>query len=190
LDIKETRHQQLSNLTDEIGVYALCDLDRVPIYVGQSMDGIRSRVRRHLTSARSDVIANRQLDIWEICEVWAWPMPGLNKESVSKVEVLLIREFDSQSSLVNGKLPAANAEQAAAAPEKQIVSVMDVYERNIRLDALRRLPRQMEHLNSLFSYMLEVKSNAELRRALRVHFDRLNAYYQRFMIDSGEDSVQ
>ena len=29
-------------------------------------DGIRSRVARHLTSARSDIIANRQIDVWEI----------------------------------------------------------------------------------------------------------------------------
>ena len=55
------RQKALSKLTDEIGVYALCDLDEVPIYVGQSIDGIRSRVRRHLTSARSDIIANRQV---------------------------------------------------------------------------------------------------------------------------------
>ena len=36
--------------------------------------GIQSRVRRHLTSARSDVIANRQIDVWEIAFVWAWPV--------------------------------------------------------------------------------------------------------------------
>jgi excinuclease UvrABC nuclease subunit len=60
------RSKVLGGLTNEIGVYALCDLDQVPIYVGQSVDGIRTRVRRHLTSARSDVIANRQIDVWEI----------------------------------------------------------------------------------------------------------------------------
>jgi hypothetical protein len=44
----------------------VCDLDQVPIYIDPSVDGIRSRVRRHLTSARSDIIANRQVDVWEI----------------------------------------------------------------------------------------------------------------------------
>ena len=39
-----------------IGCYVLCDLDQVPIYVDQSVDGIRSRVNRHLTSARSDIM--------------------------------------------------------------------------------------------------------------------------------------
>ena len=47
---------------------------RGPIYVGQSVDGIRSRVNRHLTSARSDIIANRQIDVWEIAWVWAYPV--------------------------------------------------------------------------------------------------------------------
>jgi hypothetical protein len=59
IDPKAYRARQIKDLTDQIGVYALCDLDGVPIYVGQSVDGIRSRVRRHLTSARSDIIANR-----------------------------------------------------------------------------------------------------------------------------------
>jgi hypothetical protein len=61
-------------LTNEIGCYVLCDLDRAPIYVGQSVDGIRSRVNRHLTSARSDIIANRQIDVWEIAWVGAYPV--------------------------------------------------------------------------------------------------------------------
>src|ERR1700679_321594 len=68
------RRRAVRTLTSEIGCYVLCDLDQVPIYVGQSVDGIRARVRRHLTSARSDIIANRQLDVWEVAFVWAWPV--------------------------------------------------------------------------------------------------------------------
>jgi hypothetical protein len=37
---------------------------------------VRKRVRRHLTGARSDIIANRQLDVWEVAFVDAWPLPG------------------------------------------------------------------------------------------------------------------
>lgn len=68
------RRQAVRTLTNQIGCYVLCDLDQVPIYVGQSIDGIRSRVNRHLTSARSDIIANRQIDVWEIAWVWAYPV--------------------------------------------------------------------------------------------------------------------
>ena len=67
------RRKAVRTLTNDVGVYVLCDLDQVPIYVAQSADGIRTRVRRHLTSARSDIIANRQIDVWEIAWVWAYP---------------------------------------------------------------------------------------------------------------------
>lgn len=63
------RRRALRTLTNVVGCYVLCDLDAVPIYVGQSVDGIRKRVNRHLTSARSDIIANRQVDVWEIAWV-------------------------------------------------------------------------------------------------------------------------
>ena len=46
-------------LSNEIGCYVFRDLDQIPICVGQSVDGIRSRVNRHLTYARSDIIARR-----------------------------------------------------------------------------------------------------------------------------------
>ncbi len=68
------RRKAVRTLTSKIGCYVLCDLDQVPIYVGQSVDGIRARVRRHLTSARSDIIANRQIDVWEIAWVWTYPV--------------------------------------------------------------------------------------------------------------------
>ena len=57
------RRKAVRTLSTQIGVYVLADLDNLPVYVGQSKDGIRKRVQRHLTSARSDVIANRQIDV-------------------------------------------------------------------------------------------------------------------------------
>lgn len=82
-------------LTNKIGCYVLCDLDQVPIYVGQSVDGIRARVRRHLTSARSDIIANRQIDVWEIA--WVWTYPVENRADIGVIEDALPR-FPSQIS--------------------------------------------------------------------------------------------
>src|SRR5688500_5615349 len=107
-------------LPKETGVYALCDLDEVPIYVGQSVDGIRARVRRHLTSARSDVIANRQLDVWEIAFAWAWPVAerrrltrggpktitAEEKARIELIECAVYHEHDPQSPLVNGTVVA------------------------------------------------------------------------------------
>jgi hypothetical protein len=69
LTVEEFRDGQVARLPTENGTYALCDLDEVPIYVGVTEEGLRKRVQRHLTSARSDVIANRLLDVWEVAYV-------------------------------------------------------------------------------------------------------------------------
>src|SRR5882724_6043980 len=96
------RRRAVRTLTNEIGCYVLCDLDQVPIYVGQSVDGIRARVNRHLTSARSDIIANRQVDVWEIAWVWAYPT---QRGAIPELERVLFHEFNPKSVLMNGKAP-------------------------------------------------------------------------------------
>lgn len=180
MELQQYRDRQLRNLTSAIGVYALCDLDEIPIYVGQSMDGIRTRVRRHLTSARSDVIANRQLDVWEIAYVWAWPMAGALRDQVNGVEQHLTHEYHSQHPLMNGIFlpkPSHNV----IVPDRQMVRVLPEEEIERRKDPTLRLPRQAAQFNNLFSWILEVKNNEELRRTLEAHFDRLQRYYLDFM---------
>ncbi|MBV5270141.1 MAG: GIY-YIG nuclease family protein, partial [Afipia sp.] len=160
------RQKALSKLTDEIGVYALCDLDEVPIYVGQSIDGIRSRVRRHLTSARSDIIANRQVDVWEIAWVWAWPT---STEAIPSLEAHLFHEFDKNKTLMNGTIPVKPTKDIKP-PKKEVVQVMDTNEIISRKDPVLRLPRQIEHYGRLVDHVLVVKDSGQLRRSLRAHF--------------------
>jgi GIY-YIG catalytic domain len=83
------RRRAVRTLTNEIGCYVLCDLDEVPIYVGQSVDGIRSRVNHHLTSARSDIIANHQIDVWEIAWVWAYPVTDRARSALLKTRCFM-----------------------------------------------------------------------------------------------------
>ena len=179
MNLQRYRATQLKKLSNAIGVYALCDLDRVPIYVGQSIDGIRARVRRHLTSARSDVIANRQLDVWEVAYVWAWPMPMQPPQQIKQVEYYLASQFHKQKPLM-GRIPVRSFRKPRL-PRKEEVMVLPSEEIQKRQDPLLRLPRQAAHFNSLFSHILEVKDNEELRAALAAHFDRLNTYYVTFM---------
>ena len=175
---QEFRRTAISALSDEIGVYALCDLDQVPLYVGQSVDGIRSRVRRHLTSARSDVIANRQIDVWEIAYVWAWPVA--EKAQIEPLEAALFQKFDAQKPLMNGKvLPIPQGE--ISEPDKQIVQVIDEAERQRRLRPERRLERQIRQYGILVDYIQNVKSAPHLKRALGAHFERLVSYHKTFL---------
>lgn len=177
-EVQAFRGEALRALTDEIGVYALCDLDGIPIYVGQSVDGIRSRVRRHLTSARSDVIANRQVDVWEIAYVWAWPVG--NVAEIMALEAYLFNLFDAEVRLMNGKVMPVQ-EGLVLVPEKQVVQVIAEGERINRQDPALRLPRQITQYNLLVDYILNVKDAEHLKRSLDAHFERLVRYHRTFL---------
>lgn len=56
------------------GCYAFYDYDGEPIYVGQTNEQLRVRVRRHLTNQRTDAVAMRVLDVFEVAEMELWPL--------------------------------------------------------------------------------------------------------------------
>jgi hypothetical protein len=172
------RTRALSELTNSIGVYALCDLDHVPIYIGQSTEGIRARVRRHLTSARSDVVANRQVDVWEIASVKAWPV-----EIVGEIDALekgLFHHFHAQSPLMNGAVLVPDGDFNYSEC-KQTVLVLHQKEIARRREPEVRLPRQIQHYLRLVDHFLNVKSSKEMAAALDVHFARLRKYHVHFL---------
>jgi len=57
------------------GVYAFFDYDGEPIYVGQTNEKLRTRIRRHLTNQRTDAVAMSVLDPFEVYEIEVWPLP-------------------------------------------------------------------------------------------------------------------
>ncbi len=59
----------------KFGVYAFFDYDQEPIYVGQTNEKLRTRIRRHLTNQRTDAVAMSVLDPFEVCEIEVWPLP-------------------------------------------------------------------------------------------------------------------
>ena len=181
-DQQRYRSRQLSQLPAETGVYALCDLDDVPIYVGKSRrgrnEGIRARVRRHLTSARSDIVANRQLDVWEVAYVWGWPIS--DPTLLATVEAQVFHEFDRDSPLVNGTVPAEPHGAKRELPPRVHVKVMSDEEIALRRLPRYRFPRQVQQFNQLLDYILNTKDEHHLRRALDVHFRRVQRFYEEF----------
>lgn len=172
----EFRRQAVRTLTNQIGCYVLCDLDGVPLYVGQSRDGIRVRVARHLTSARSDIIANRQVDVWELAYVWAYPVNNLAE--IGLLEVSLFHAFHPKSALVNGKTPPLPLEPVAIPEPTQIVQVMADHEIADKRDPALRLPRQAEHYSQIVGHFLAVKNSREIAGAIQAHFERLQRYHR------------
>ncbi|MDR6530255.1 hypothetical protein J2800_000991 [Caulobacter rhizosphaerae] len=57
------------------GVYAFFDYDDEPIYVGQTNEQLRTRIRRHLTNQRTDAVAMSVLDPFEVHDIEVWPLP-------------------------------------------------------------------------------------------------------------------
>ena len=183
------RRKAVRTLTNEIGCYVLCDLDQVPIYVGQSTDGIRARVNRHLTSARSDIIANRQVDVWEIA--WVWAYPEANKAQIGLLEDALFYEFHSASALMNGKAPKRPTSSTPLNKPRQVVQVMADAEIKEKRDPALRLPRQAEHYSQIVGHFLAVKNSKEIAGAIQAHFERLEKYHRELLglaIDIEDDS--
>lgn len=170
------RRRQVRTLSNKIGCYVLCDLDGVPLYVGQSRDGIRARVNRHLTSARSDIIANRQVDVWEIAYVWAYPLDDFSQ--IGPLEDALFHSFHPRSALMNGRVPLVPPVPFAIPEPSQIVQVMADGEIAEKRDPALRLPRQAEHYSQIVGHFLAVKNSREIAGAIQAHFQRLQRYHR------------
>lgn len=170
------RRKAVRTLTNKIGCYVLCDLDQVPIYVGQSIDGIRARVNRHLTSARSDIIANRQVDVWEIAWVLAYPVD--TTAEIKPLEEALFHQFHPRSALMNGKAPPTPIGRPPVPEPAQRVQVMATAEIEEKKDPALRLPRQAEHYSQIVGHFLAVKNSKEIAGAIKAHFQRLEKYHR------------
>jgi len=168
------------NLTREIGVYAICDLDNVPIYVGQTVStgerGIIGRVRRHLTSARSDIIANRQLDVWELAFVRAWPIEDSGE--VEEMERIVYHAY--HATILAGKVKPRPSGRRAL-PQFQGVRILEPEEVDRRKDPALRFPRQVRHVDQLLDVIINVKDTLDQRRSLEAHIRRLQLRFQEFI---------
>lgn len=173
------RRRAARTLTNQIGCYVLCDLDEVPIYVGQSTDGIRARVNRHLTSARSDIIANRQIDVWEIA--WVWTYAVNDRAEIDPLEAALFHTFHPRSALMNGTVPPVPTGPIVLPPPTQRVQVMPASEIEEKRDPDLRLPRQAEHYCQIVGHFLAVKNSPEIAHAIRAHFQRLQKYHRHLL---------
>jgi hypothetical protein len=86
------------------GCYAFYDYDGEPIYVGQTNERLRTRVRRHLTNQRTDAVAMRILDVFEVAEMELWPLwdfEDVPKSSAAGGEAQLLLDAVEYSAYLN-----------------------------------------------------------------------------------------
>lgn len=167
------------------GVYAFYDFDGEPIYVGQTNEQLRTRIRRHLTNQRTDAVAMRVLDVMEVAEVEIWPLWHLAGRSRNDVEAR--RELDSMEysayltaiensrfkAILNEKIPPVGPRVVPMPPSLRR-SLIDEGDREERSHPDIRIARRAETISRLADVARERgEVSSGLRRVMVVQAVRL-----------------
>ncbi len=184
------------------GVYAFFDYDGEPIYIGQTNERLRTRIRRHLTNQRTDAVAMSVLDPFEVLEIQVWPLPEYQsvsgKDSDAKRHLDALESAIYQQSVQNSKFGAVLNEKnppestmAASVPPSlrgKMVSD-DVY--RIRSHPDFRIARRALIISRLAQRISEREVQGGLRRVLLTQAKRLQWLAQRrYEALGGEASVE
>jgi hypothetical protein len=162
------------------GVYAFYDYDCEPIYVGQTFEGLGSRIGRHLTNQRTDAVAMNVLDPFEVAEICVWPLAlgHLNaaeqKEHLDRVEFTVFEKVIAESKLgavLNEKPPRPMPlVQLPKAYRKRIIPD-DIFPHRKHPDI--RIARRANTIASLARVISERKVSKGLRQTLLTQARRL-----------------
>lgn len=162
------------------GVYAFFDYDGEPIYVGQTEERLRTRIRRHLTNQRTDAVAMGVLDPFEVLEVELWPLDLSRCSAAERKETLARAEYTVYRNVLRtSKLKAVLNEKAI--PRKRLIKLPasvrrrivpeDVYE--IRKHPDIRIARRAAAIAALAKVISERKVSPGLRITLVTQARRL-----------------
>lgn len=184
------------------GVYAFFDYDGEPIYVGQTNEMLRTRIRRHLTNQRTDAVAMSVLDPFEVYEIEVWPLPELQaiggkdataKQRLDALERLITEQAVERSNfkaILNEKDPPPGLLAVAPPPSLRGRIVSDrVYELRSHPDF--RIARRALIISRLAQVISERKVQGGLRRVLQTQARRLQWLAERrYEALGGEASVE
>lgn len=208
-EIREWISAAFSELDDQgrevgdakFGVYAFFDYDGEPIYVGQTRESLRTRIRRHLTNQRTDAVAMSVLDPFEVLEVAMWPLweledvgspQGERTKRLNDAEFTVFQAVLAESSfsaVLNEKDPPTG--DWASLPESVRVRIVpdDVYE--LRRHPDTRIARRAETIAALAKVIGERSVSKGLRRTLLTQARRLEALARgRYDEVAGEPPVE
>ena len=107
----------------QFGIYAFYDYDGEPIYVGQTAEQLRVRIRRHLTNQRTDAVAMNVLDPFEVADVEMWPfwnLEGRRAADESVKSLLASAEYTVFSRLIESSAFSAVLNEVAVPQADEI----------------------------------------------------------------------
>lgn len=166
------------------GVYAFFDYDGEPIYIGQTNEKLRTRIRRHLTNQRTDAVAMSVLDPFEVLEIEVWPLPQFQATSsadknatihLNALEGLIYQQALKNSkfgAVLNEKDPPASLIKVEAPPSfRQRIVSNNVFV--IRSHPDFRIARRSLVIARLAQVISERKVQGGLRRVLLTQAKRI-----------------
>jgi hypothetical protein len=177
LDQRDGNGRAIGNA--KCGVYAFFDYDGEPIYVGQTSEQLRTRIRRHLTNRRTDAVAMYVLDPAEVADIEIWPFFELGSgksaaETLEAAEFTVYRQVLADSALgavLNEKdIPERPRIDLPASFRARIVPP-EVYARLSHPDL--RVARRAATVASLARIVAERDVSKGLRRTLLTQTRRL-----------------
>lgn len=184
------------------GVYAFYDYDGEPIYVGQTNEMLRARIRRHLTNQRTDAVAMSVLDPFEVLEIEVWPLPQYQNTSsrdpsarrhlntLERTVTAMAVRNSRFGAILNEKDPPPGFDEADVPTSFRDYIVSErVHELRSHPDF--RIARRALIISRLAQVISERKVQGGLRRVLMVQAKRLQWLAQRrYDALGGATSVQ
>ncbi len=172
------------------GVYAFFDYDGEPIYVGQTNEMLRTRIRRHLTNQRTDAVAMSVLDPFEVYKIKVWPLPkfqntgGKDKNAKAHLDALeysVYKQAITEShfgAVLNEKDPPLPTLEIEIPPSFEHCIVSKKVS-SIRSHPDFRIARRALVIGRLAQVISERKVQVGLRRVLLTQAKRLQWLTQR-----------
>jgi len=160
------------------GVYLFIDYDNEPIYVGQTTEKLRIRIRRHLTNQRTDAVAMRVLDPFEVAEIEMWPFWDLEGKEVGDIlnkAEFTVYERALEASLFSAVLNEGEIKNTALLklPPSVRGSILAKSARQSREHPDLRLARRARTIADLARVISERRVGIGIRRTLLVQSQRL-----------------
>ena len=159
------------------GVYLFYDYDGEPIYVGQTKEMLRTRIRRHLTNQRTDAVAMSVLDPFEVAEIEMWPFWDLTddvSETLNRAEYTVyahaVLKSEFQVILNENEIPE---NELIELPQSTRGRILKRAERRARKHPDVRLARRARTIANLARVISERKVKIGIRRTLWAQAQRL-----------------
>lgn len=177
----------------EHGIYLFYDYDGEPIYVGQTTERLRVRIRRHLTNQRTDAVAMSVLDPFEVADIEMWPFWDPVEdigEMLDRAEFTVYQQALERSAfnvMLNEKdIPAKDP---IPLPESIRATILPVSERQQREHPDIRLARRARTMANLARVISERRVKIGIRRTLWAQAQRLERLAQQRLeaFEDGDD---